>query len=59
MLGIKSRGQLVIFIRVEENENSEDVSTDSTEDIKPFQRPSIIVAPKSKEEINTNLYNEA
>ena len=49
----------MIFIRVEENENSEDVSTDSTEDIKPFQRPSIIVAPKSKEEINTNLYNEA
>ena len=46
--------------RVEENENSEDaVSNDSTEDIKPFQRPSIIVAPKSKEEINTNLYNEA
>ena len=50
----------MIFIRVEENENSEDaVSNDSTEDIKPFQRPSIIVAPKSKEEINTNLYNEA
>ena len=38
--------------RVEENENSEDaVSNDSTEDIKPFQRPSIIVSPKSKREI--------
>jgi len=50
-------------IRVEENENSEDVSTDSTEDIKPFQRPSIIVAPKkvTQHQINTsaNLYKES
>jgi len=50
-------------IRVEENENSEDVSTDSTEDIKPFQRPSIIVSPKkvTQQHINTsaNLYKES
>jgi len=51
-------------IRVEENENSEDaVSNDSTEDIKPFQRPSIIVSPKkvTQQHINTsaNLYKES
>ena len=43
---------------MEENENSEDVSTDSTEDIKPFQRPSIIVSPKSKNKINVIKINQ-